>query len=58
MGTPTNKPAAAIVSDAKPPRAIPEFSTDEEGVVQVKCPEPDTLERLYGVRIPDAASGL
>jgi hypothetical protein len=58
MGTPTDKPAPAIASDAEQPRVIPEFSTDEDGVVQVNCSEPDTLERLYGVKTQDAASGL
>ena len=58
MGTQTDKPTAAIASDEKPPRAIPEFCTDEDGVVQVDCREPDTLERLYGVKTHDAASGL
>ncbi len=58
MGTPTDKPTPAIASDANPPRVIPEFSTDDDGAVQVICSEPGTLERLYGVKTQDAASGL
>ncbi len=58
MGTPTDNPAPVIVSDAESPRAIPEFNTDEDGVVQVVYSEPGTLECLYGAKSPDAASGL
>ncbi len=58
MGTPIDNPTPNITSNQKPARAIPKFETNEEGIVQVVIDEPETLERLYGVTMPDAASGL
>ena len=37
---------------------LPTFSTDEDGVVQVKLPEEGTISRLFNVETSEAAGGL
>ncbi len=43
---------------SKAPKSLPSFSTDEDGVVQVKVTEEGTISRLFNVETSEAAAGL